>query len=128
MFFGFRKSSFGRRRSGGVGHKVVTKDSSIPEKPTHHITVAPIFCNHLAKLLQKKVASQKNQHIPENQHITENQRITCCYYSFCNHLAKLLQKNIASQKNQHITSIVASKKVALSRLGLNAYENVDKML
>ncbi len=33
--------------------------------PSH---VATIFCNHLAKLLQKIVASQKNQHI------------TFCYY------------------------------------------------
>ncbi len=41
--------------------KVVTKDHSIPGKPTHH--VATIFCNHLAKLLQKIRASQKNQHI-----------------------------------------------------------------
>jgi hypothetical protein len=32
---------------------VVTKDHSIPEKPTH---VAAIFCNHLAKLLQKIIA------------------------------------------------------------------------
>jgi hypothetical protein len=40
--------------------KVVTKDSSIPEKPTH---VATIFCYHLAKLLQKIVATQKNQHM-----------------------------------------------------------------
>ncbi len=42
-------------------HKVVTKDHSIPEESTHHITVATIFCNHLAKLLQKKVASPKTQ-------------------------------------------------------------------
>ncbi len=43
--------------------KVVTKDHSIPEKPTHRITIATIFCNHLANLLQKIAASQKNQHI-----------------------------------------------------------------
>ncbi len=52
---------------------------------------ATIFCNHLAKLLQKMVASQKNQHIASN-------------YYLCNHLAKLLQKMVASQKNQHIAS------------------------
>ena len=48
---------------------------------------ATIFCNHLAKWLQKIVASQKPTHVI----------ITCCYY-LCNHLAKLLQKIIASQK------------------------------
>jgi hypothetical protein len=35
IFFGSRKSSFGRRRSGGVGHKVVTKEHRIPDKPKH---------------------------------------------------------------------------------------------
>ncbi len=40
--------------------KVVTKDSSIQENPTH---VATIFCDHLAKLLQKIVASQKSQYV-----------------------------------------------------------------
>ena len=37
----------------------------IPEKPTHRITshVATILFNHLAKLLQKIIASQKNQNI-----------------------------------------------------------------
>ena len=49
-----------------------------------------IFCNHLAKLLQKIIASQKNQHIH------------CYAMIFCNHLAKLLQKIVASQKTQHI--------------------------
>jgi hypothetical protein len=49
-----------------------------------------IFCNHLAKLLQKIIASQKNQHIASHATI------------FCNHLAKLLQKIMASHKNQHI--------------------------
>ncbi len=133
MFFGFRKSSFGE-------HKVVTKDSSIPEKPTHHPTHRITCCYqgnmqlkhsttcdsrarwkpaitydfharlpwiqkivascyyllyHLAKLLQKIVASQKNQHI------------TCCYYLLY-HLAKLLQKIVASQKNQHIPEHIAS--------------------
>ncbi len=33
--------------------------------------VATIFCNHLAKLLQKIIASQKNQHTP-----------LACYYIF----------------------------------------------
>ena len=82
FFFGFRKSSFGE-------HKVVTKDHSIQENPTHRITshVATIFCNRLAKLLQKIITSQKNQHIAS--HIAT---------IFCNHLAKLLQKIITSQK------------------------------
>jgi hypothetical protein len=76
---------------------MITKDSIIPEKPTHHMLlpgpeipdlkmfirarnavwmskraigirgfrglVATMFCNHLATLLQKIIASKKNQHI-----------------------------------------------------------------
>ena len=42
LWFILPKSSFRR-------HKVVTKDHSIPEKPTHRITsCATILCNHLA--------------------------------------------------------------------------------
>jgi hypothetical protein len=58
----------------------------------HESRVAIIFCNHhLAKLLQKNMAFQKNQHIASHVAII-----------FCNHLANLLQKIVASQKNQHI--------------------------
>jgi hypothetical protein len=42
---------------------------------------------HLAKLLQKTIASEKNQHI--TSHVAT---------IFCNHLATLLQKIVASQK------------------------------
>jgi len=48
--FGLPKSSFGER-------KVATKDHRIAENSTSH--VATLFCNHLAKLLQKFIASQK---------------------------------------------------------------------
>jgi ferric iron reductase protein FhuF len=73
-------------------------------EPTHRTIItshaATIFCNHLAKLLQKIEASQKNRHIQE--HIASHATI------FCNHLAKLLQKIIASQKNRHIQEHIAS--------------------
>jgi hypothetical protein len=59
--------------------------------------VATIFCNHLAKLLQK------DSSIPENQHIASQLRL-----SFV-HLAKLLQKFITSHENQHIASLVANE-------------------
>ena len=59
-----------------------------PRKHPSH--VATIFCNHLAKFLQKIVASQK--------HVAT---------IFCNHLAKLLQKIIAYKKNQtHVATII----------------------
>ena len=62
---------------------MITKDHSIPRKTnTSELLLSFV---HLAKLLQKIIASQKNQHI----------RIDTI---FCNHLAKLLQKIIASQK------------------------------
>jgi hypothetical protein len=54
------------------------------------------FCNHIAKSLQKIVATQKNQHM------------AMLLQSFCNHLAKLLQKIIASHENQHIASHVST--------------------
>jgi hypothetical protein len=58
LLFYLPKSSFG-------GHKVVTKDHSIARN--QHIAsqcdVATIFCNHLANILQKIVASQENQYI-----------------------------------------------------------------
>jgi hypothetical protein len=71
----------------------------VASQKNQHIAshVATLFCNHLAKLLQKIEASQKNQHIAS--HVAT---------LFCNHLAKLLQKIVASQKNQHIASHVAT--------------------
>ncbi len=65
MFFGFLKSSFGEHKVAIIFCNHLEKLCSIQETPTHRITshVAIIFCNHLAKLLQKIVASQKNQHI-----------------------------------------------------------------
>ncbi len=67
---------------------MITKDSSIPRKPTHRITMwcATIFCKSSCKVVTK------DHSIPENQHL----RIDTI---FCNHLAKLLQKIIASQEN-----------------------------
>jgi hypothetical protein len=59
---------------------------------------------HLAKLLQKIVASQKNHRI--TSHVAT---------LFCNHLVKLLQKIVASPKTQHIGASVASKDCAISR-------------
>jgi hypothetical protein len=50
----------------------------------------PLVGNHLAKLLQKIVASQKTQHIAS--HVAT---------IFCTHLAKLLPKIVASQKIPH---------------------------
>jgi hypothetical protein len=65
--------------------------------------------NHLAKLLQNIIASQKNQHIPSHatifcnhlakllqNSIPENQQNASYATIFWNHLAKLLQKNIRS--------------------------------
>jgi competence protein ComGF len=57
----------------------------------HIASHATIFCNQLAKVLQKIVAY-------ENQHITSHATI------FCNQLANVLQKIVASQENQHIAS------------------------
>jgi ABC-type transport system involved in cytochrome bd biosynthesis fused ATPase/permease subunit len=74
--------------------KMLQKSIASQENPTHRITCcATIFCNHFAKWLQKLVGTQKTHH--------------ACYY-LLNHLAKLLQKFIASQKNQHIASHVAT--------------------
>ncbi len=56
-------------------------------KATHRY--AMFFCNHLAKLLQKIEASQKNLHIASHATI------------FCNHLAKLLQKVIANEATKN---------------------------
>jgi glutamate-1-semialdehyde aminotransferase len=71
----------------------------VASQKTQHIAshVATIFCNHLANLLQKIIASKKTQHIAS--HVAT---------IFCNHLAKLLQKIIASHKTQHIASHVAT--------------------
>ena len=51
--------------------------SSLKTRPDF-ASYATIFCNHLAKLLQKIVASQKTQHI--TCCYQENQHFTCCYY------------------------------------------------
>jgi hypothetical protein len=63
--------------------------------------VATIFCNHLANVLQKLVASPKNQHILLHilLHIASHVATI-----FCNHLANVLQKLVASEKTQHIAS------------------------
>ena len=74
------------QNGGGVAH-----GCSIPEKPTHRIRCCYYLLYHLAKLLQKIIASQKNQHIAS--HVAT---------IFCNHLAKLLQKIVASQKTNTI--------------------------
>ncbi len=73
--------------------KVFTKDSSIPEKPTRHITshVATIFFILFQRFYKRSSHPRKPTH-----HIT------------CNPLAKLLQKIVASHTNQHITSHVAT--------------------
>ncbi len=71
LLFSLPKSSFGE-------HKVVTKDSSIPEHQHIAWHVATIFCNHLAKLLQKIIACQKTNTSPDIATI------------FCNHLAKFM--------------------------------------
>ena len=76
-WFGVPKSSFGR-------HKLVTKDHSIPENPTHRIT----YCYYLLLIILQ--SCYKDHSIQENQHIAS-------HAIFCNHLAKLLQKIIASQ-------------------------------
>ncbi len=71
------------------------KDSRIPENQRIISHVATIFCNRLAKLLQRA------QH-PRKTNTSHHSHVATI---FCNHLAKLLQKSIASQKNQHIASL-----------------------
>ncbi len=96
------------------------------ESATFFVRHGAIFC-YLAKLLQKIIDSQKNQHIasyvatrPRNPrfkdvHTGTKRRLvdkksnldsgisgSGCYY-LCNHLAKLLQKIMASQKKPTTT-------------------------
>ncbi len=88
------KRSLGHPKSSFREHKLyktITKESRIPWNSTSH--VATIFCNHLAKLLQKIVASHETAHhmlllsfviilqsVTKDSRIPENQHITCCYY------------------------------------------------
>ncbi len=72
--------------------------------------VATIFCNHLAKLLQKIIASNKTNTSHDSTNFVivlqicykrssqKYQGISHVTTIFCNHLAKLLQKIVASQK------------------------------
>ncbi len=81
-----------------LNHLAKLLQKSKASQKNQHIAshVATIFCNHLAKLSQNIKASQKNQHIL--LHIASHVAII-----FCNHLAKLLQKIVASERNQRIT-------------------------
>jgi hypothetical protein len=65
--FGKVGSDFQNLRLG----KLATKDSSIPENQHIASSHATIFCNHLASLLQKLIASQKNQHIASDPEIPD---------------------------------------------------------
>jgi hypothetical protein len=60
--------------------------------------VATIFCNHLAKLLQKIIASHKNQHIAS--HVAT---------IFCNHLAKFPHPKRRFRKAEHTCQSAFSK-------------------
>ncbi len=55
-------------------------------RKTNTSHVATIFCNHLVKLLQKIIASQKDQHVTccyqENQHIPEKPTLHMLLLSF----------------------------------------------
>ena len=85
--FDIPKSSFGE-------HKVVTKDHIASQKNQHIASLA--CCYHLlyrlAKLLQKIIASQKNQ------------RIACCYYLLSSS-CKVVTKDHSIPENQHIASL-----------------------
>ncbi len=116
--------------------KVVTKDSSIPEKPTH---VATIFCPAWSALQRVRRCeircalaghttrarfAARSAQPPRREATTRErsptrprsgaaQRATAARTASArtdsdNHLAKLLQKIVASQKNQHILLHIAS--------------------
>ena len=63
--------------------KLLQKIVSNPEKPTHRITCCYYHLYHVAKVLQKIVASQKTNTSQKNQHIKEHDILLVSFVSCC---------------------------------------------
>jgi hypothetical protein len=94
------------------------KRSWHPRKPTSH--AATIFCNHLAKLLQKIMASEKNQHIAskKNRHIASWHATIFCP------LRRLLQATFSEMEGR-IQKPLDLRPHRLKNATINAFARAD---